>query len=146
MEPFKKIATQKIAVGIVRKNGYLLITRRPLDGLLGGLWEFPGGKLEQNEESLSACSREIREETGIEVAIDSFLIRIKHEYTHFKIEMDVFYCHYVSGKIALNGPIDYKWIQVSEINDFTFPKANLKFIPLIKAKNKKYLFPPMEYE
>ena len=143
MEPSKKIATQKIAVGIVRENEYLLITRRPLDGLLGGLWEFPGGKLEPNEDSRSACIREIREETGIGVAIDSFLIRIKHEYTHFKIEMDVFYCHYISGDISL-GPIDYKWIQVSEINDFTFPKANLKFISLIKAKNT--CFQPMEYE
>jgi A/G-specific adenine glycosylase len=46
--------------------------------------------------------------------------------------MDVFYCHYVSGEIDLNGPIDYRWIRISEINGFPFPKANLKFIPLIK--------------
>jgi A/G-specific adenine glycosylase len=49
--------------------------------------------------------------------------------------MDVFYCHYVSGDIALNGPIDYKWIQLSEIDKFAFPRANLKFIPLIEEKN-----------
>jgi A/G-specific adenine glycosylase len=130
--PSRRVPTRAIAVGIVRKNGRLLITRRQLDGLLGGLWEFPGGKLETGEDSRSACVREIREETGIHVRIDSFLTRIKHAYTHFKIEMDVFYCHYVSGEIALNGPIDYKWIQISEIDGFTFPKANLKFISLIK--------------
>ena len=133
--PSKRVPTRTIAVGIVRKNGRLLITRRQLDGLLGGLWEFPGGKLEKGEDSPAACIREIREETGIHVKIDSFLTRIKHAYTHFKIEMDVFYCHYVSGEIALNGPIDHKWVQISEINGFPFPKANLKFIPLIKMEN-----------
>ena len=133
--PSRKVPTRTIAVGIVRKNGRLLITRRQLDGLLGGLWEFPGGKLEKGEDSPSACVREIREETGIHVKIDSFLTRIKHAYTHFKIEMDVFYCHYVSGEIELNGPIDHKWVQISEINGFPFPKANLKFIPLIKMEN-----------
>ena len=130
----KRVPTRAIAVGIVRKNGRLLITRRQLDGLLGGLWEFPGGKLELDEDSSAACVREIREETGLEVKIDSFLVQIKHAYTHFKIEMDVFYCHYVSGEIDLNGPIDYRWIRISEINSFPFPKANLKFIPLIKVK------------
>ncbi|MBU3951265.1 MAG: (deoxy)nucleoside triphosphate pyrophosphohydrolase, partial [Proteobacteria bacterium] len=106
--------------------------RRKLDGLLGGLWEFPGGKREPGEDSPSACIREIREETGIEIKIDSFLTRVKHAYTHFKIEMDVFYCHHVSGEVTLNGPIDYRWIHISQIDEFAFPRANLKFIPLIK--------------
>ncbi len=132
--PSKKVPIRAISVGIVRKNGRLLITRRRLDGLLGGLWEFPGGKVEAGEDSRSACIREIREETGIEVKIDSFLTRIKHAYTHFKIEMDVFYCHPVSGEIVLDGPIDYRWIHLAQIDDFAFPKANLKFIPLIETK------------
>ena len=60
---------------------------------------------------------------------------VKHAYTHFKIEMDVFYCHYVSGEVSLNGPIDHRWVHISEITGFPFPKANLKFIPLIKMEN-----------
>jgi len=131
--PGTRIPTRAIAVGIVRKNGRLLITRRKPDGFLGGLWEFPGGKIEPCEDNKSACVREILEETGIEVKIDSFLTRIKHTYSHFKIEMDIFYCHYVSGKIALDGPIEYRWIHLSEINKFAFPKANLKFISLIAS-------------
>ncbi|MBA3012416.1 MAG: A/G-specific adenine glycosylase [Proteobacteria bacterium] len=130
--PSKPVPTHTISVGIVRKNEQLLITRRKLDGLLGGLWEFPGGKREPGEDSPSACIREIREETGIEIKIDSFLTRVKHAYTHFKIEMDVFYCHHVSGEVTLNGPIDYRWIHISQIDEFAFPRANLKFIPLIK--------------
>ncbi len=132
--PPKKIPTFQVAVGIVRKNNRLLITQRKLNGLLGGLWEFPGGKLGENEESAVACVREIREETGIQVEIDRFLTRVKHGYTHFKIEMDVFYCHYVSGEVALKGPIDYKWITVSDMDAYPFPRANKKFIPLIQTQ------------
>ncbi len=128
----KKVPAYHIAAGIVRKNGKLLITRRKLEGLLGGLWEFPGGKLKKHENAPSACIREIREETGVTARIESHLTTIHHAYTHFKIQMDVFNCKYISGPIHLNGPIDFKWIRLKDIDKFAFPKANLKFIPMIE--------------
>ena len=128
----RKVPTYHIAAGIVRKKGKVLITRRKLDGLLGGLWEFPGGKLEKNEDAMSACIRELKEETGIRAEIDSHLTTIDHAYTHFKIRMDIFYCRHISGRVQLNGPIDFKWIRLKDMDQFAFPKANLKFIPLIK--------------
>ena len=120
-----------ISIGIVKKNDKLLITRRKLDSLLGGLWEFPGGKVEKKETAADACIREIQEETGIQAEVDTFLTRIFHAYTHFKIEMDVFYCNYISGEINLKGPIDHKWVKLRELKNYPFPRANLKFIPLI---------------
>lgn len=129
----KKVPTVHIAAGIVRKNGKVLITRRKLDGLLGGLWEFPGGKVESKESPEQACIREIREETGIETGNLQFLTRVFHAYTHFKIEMDVFFCDYLSGRVTLNGPIDHKWVRVDQLHRFPFPRANLKFMELIKA-------------
>lgn len=130
----KKVPFYHIATGIVRKNGKLLITRRKLDGLLGGLWEFPGGKLKNHENAPTACIREILEETGITGEIESHLTTIHHAYTHFKIQMDIFYCHYISGRIHLNGPIDFRWIRLKDIDNFAFPKANLKFIPMIEEE------------
>jgi A/G-specific adenine glycosylase len=127
----KKVPTVHIAVGIVKKNGNVLITRRKLDGLLGGLWEFPGGKVEPKEGAEQACVREIREETGIEIGNLAFLTRVFHAYTHFKIEMDVFYSDYISGQVILNGPIDHKWVSVDQLHQFPFPRANLKFMDLI---------------
>ena len=129
----KKVPTVHIAVGIVKKNGKVLITRRKLDGLLGGLWEFPGGKVEPKEDAEQACVREIREETGIEIGNPAFLTRIFHAYTHFKIEMDVFYADYISGEVTLNGPIDHKWVSVDQLHQFPFPRANLKFMELIRV-------------
>ena len=108
-----------------------MITRRKPEGLLGGLWEFPGGEVENNETGPAACIREIKEETGLEVIISSHLTRIKHAYTHFKIEMDVYLCRYVAGQVQLTGPVDHRWVRPSEIDDYPFPKANLKFIPLL---------------
>jgi len=128
----KPVSTYKIAVGVVRHNHKMLITRRKLEGLLGGLWEFPGGKLNKGESAQAACIREIYEETRVKVEVDSYITQVKHAYTHFKIVMDIFYCRYISGDVQLNGPIDFQWIKLSDINDFAFPKANLKFISLLE--------------
>ena len=129
--PSRAVPTRHVAAGVVWKKGRVLITRRTPKGLLGGLWEFPGGKVKDEEDAPSACMREIREETGLEVTIHSHLVRVKHAYTHFKIHMDVFHCQYVSGRIRLNGPEDFRWIRLKEIRRYPFPKANLKFIPLL---------------
>lgn len=125
------VPEKSVVVGIIYKKDKVLITRRKNDGLLGGLWEFPGGKIKKGETPDQACIREIKEEVNLDVKIDSFLTQIKHAYTHFKIRMDVFYCRYVSGKVKLNGPIDYRWITIDEIDHYPFPKANHKFILLI---------------
>ena len=121
-----------IAVGVVFKNSHVLITRRKPEGLLGGLWEFPGGKVGNGESAEAACVREIREEVNISVEVNSFLTRVKHAYTHFKIYADVFCCNYLTGNVQLNGPIDYLWIKLQDIDRYPFPKANHKFIPLLK--------------
>ena len=120
-----------IAVGVVFKNSSVLITRRKPDGLLGGLWEFPGGKIQNDEKAKEACIREIKEETNLSVGIDSHLGRIKHAYTHFKIIMDVFCCSHLSGKVKLNGPVDHRWIKLENLDDYPFPKANHKFFPAL---------------
>ena len=130
----KKVPTYPIAVGIVQKANRVLITRRKLDGLLGGLWEFPGGKVNPGETPDRACAREIREETGLDVRVDTQLTRVRHAYTHFKIEMDVFYCTFTGGQVALDGPIDHAWVEPESLSDYAFPRANLKFIPMIKLQ------------
>ena len=124
----------QIAVGVVFKNSRVLITQRKLEGLLGGLWEFPGGKIKVNETAENACVREIKEEVNIVVAVDRHLTQVKHAYTHFKITMDVFCCRYLSGRVKLNGPVDHRWIQLQQIDDFPVPKANHKFIPKLMQR------------
>lgn len=133
----KKTPQYHIAVGVIYKNDRVLITRRKAEGLLGGLWEFPGGKIRDGESAQAACIREIKEEVNLKVRIDSHLIQVKHAYTHFKIVMEVFCCRYVSGKVRLNGPAAHRWIRLNDYTKYPFPKANHKFIPLLKPRARK---------
>ena len=128
----RPIPEYRIALGVVRKNGRVLITRRKPEGLLGGLWEFPGGKLLVDEPPELACVRKIRQAVNLEVEVASKIARIRHAYTHFKIVADVFWCRYVSGRVRRNGPVAHRWIRVGEIDQYPFPGANHKFIPLLK--------------
>ena len=128
----KPTPLHNIAVGVVVKNDQVLITRRRDDGLLGGLWEFPGGKIKPGETSEAACVREIREETGLTVTIRQYLTRVRHAYTHFKIVVDVFICGDPLGVVALNGPVDYQWVALEQLDNYPIPKANHKFIPQLR--------------
>jgi A/G-specific adenine glycosylase len=128
-----KIPVYSVVFAIILKNGKILITRRKLDGFLGGLWEFPGGKIRENETSMAACIREIKEEVDLKVTIERYLTRIKHAYTHFKIDADVFICRYVSGRVKRKSADAHRWISLTNLNDYPFPGANRKFIPMIKS-------------
>ena len=130
----KKVPTYRIAAGVVLRKDRFLITRRKPEGLLGGLWEFPGGKIRKDETPKNACKREIREEINLEVKVAEKLTTIKHAYTHFKIIMDVFICHHVKGRIKLNGPDDFRWIRLKQTDAFPFPKASLKVLPHLNRK------------
>ena len=127
----KPVPEYHIVAGVIHKGEQILITQRKLEGLLGGLWEFPGGKIQVKESAEQACVRAIREETNLHVEPTEYLTRVKHAYTHFKITMDVFHCYYRSGEVLLNDAVDYRWITVDQIDQFPFPRSNHKFIPLL---------------
>ena len=145
----KPIPEYHLAVGVIHKvgaagvlaesaeepEGEILITQRPLDGLLGGLWEFPGGRLAEGETAEEACRRNIAETVNLAVDNLTYLTRVRHAFTHFKIVVDVFQCEYLAGEVALNGPINAKWIRFEEIEQYPFPRSNHKFIPMLNKRN-----------
>lgn len=132
----KAVPHYHIAVGIVHREGRVLITRRPDEGLLGGLWEFPGGKVQPGESAADACRREIREEVNLDVDVTDHLTRVEHAYTHFRIGVDVFACTYTAGDLKLHGPVDYRWVVSEELDNYAFPGANHKFLPVVKKRLK----------
>ncbi|MBC7264278.1 MAG: A/G-specific adenine glycosylase [Chloroflexi bacterium] len=126
----RKLPHYDIVAGVIWKGDQILIDRRPPKGLLGSLWEFPGGKLEPGETPEEALSREVREELGIEVIVRQHLLTTKHAYTHFSITLDAFHCQYLSGTPQCIGCAEWKWIRVEELEAFAFPGANQ---PIIEA-------------
>ena len=118
-----------LAVGVIYNSaGEVLITQRQLDGLLGGLWEFPGGQIGEDETAEAACVRSIAEVVNLSVTNVRYLTRVRHAFTHFKIVVDVFQCDYAAGEVVLNGPRDAKWIQVAALRDYPLPRATHKFL------------------
>jgi A/G-specific adenine glycosylase len=100
MLPREKTPHLTVTAAVIRQDGRVLLAQRPPDGLLGGLWEFPGGTLEENDADLVAClQREIREELGVNVVVGQPFGVFRHAYTHFKITLHAFLCTLPPGAI-----------------------------------------------
>lgn len=122
-----------IACAVVRrKDGRILICQRHPDGLLGGLWEFPGGKLEENESLEQAAAREVLEETGVQVRVGAKIASVNHAYSHFKITLHAFEAEFVSGKAKALGCQAVKWVRKGELAAYAFPKANRALLAFIR--------------
>lgn len=136
-KPEKKLERPhyQIAVGVVWKGNKILVSKRKSKGLLGGLWEFPGGKIQKGETSAACAAREVKEEVGVDVEVGSSIGKIKHQFTHFSIEMEAFVCKYMKGRPRAIECEAWKWIQLQEISNFAFPKANHKLFPKLPKTN-----------
>ena len=128
----KRTPEHALAVGVIyNRAGEVLLTQRQLDGLLGGLWEFPGGEIAEGETAEAACVRTIAEVVNLSVVNVQYLTRVRHAFTHFKIVVDVFRCDYEAGEVVLDGPRDAKWIEIAALREYPLPRATHKFLELI---------------
>jgi len=130
--PKKPVPHFDVTAAVIRKNKKILITQRPEKGLLGGLWEFPGGKKELRESLEQCLKREIREELNIEIKVGECFIQVRHAYTHFRITLHCFFCRKLKGRINPIGVKDYRWVTPDEMDQFPFPRADQKVIEYLK--------------
>ena len=130
----KKIPHYDIGVGlIVNQKNKLLIALRPNDGMLGGLWEFPGGKNENNESVKETVYRELKEELGVDVKVYKKFKVIKHVYSHFKISLHAYWCTIINGNPQPNSSQEIKWVSLDNMDQYPFPKANKTLIKDLKC-------------
>jgi len=121
----------RMVIGVVIKGRHLLIVQRPLEQMLGGLWEFPGGRRLPEESAESACARNVRETVGLDVSVASRLTGIRHAYTHFRIAAEIFVCRYNGGRVRRNGPIAHRWVGLRALERYPFPGSHHKFMPAL---------------
>lgn len=138
MPPRKQTPHYDVAAGVIwAGNPYrsrLLLAQRPPAGMLGGLWEFPGGKLEANDADLAAClRREIDEELGIEIEVGDLLTTVKHAYTHFRITLHTFHARHVAGTPQAIGCQDWRWVTLDEVAAFPLPVTDQKIAAALRA-------------
>jgi A/G-specific adenine glycosylase len=124
----KKKATPhyEIAVGLVFDGDRVLVAQRGQDQMLGGLWEFPGGKCEKPESLAATCAREVREEVGLDVKVGKAICTIDHAYSHFSITLTAFRCSLQGPASGLRCDRPTRWVLLNELRDLPFPKANHK--------------------
>ena len=126
--PTKKIPTLSVAVAILKQKNRYFIQKRPPEGLLGGLWEFPGGKIETKESPEGCLHRELQEELGVKAKILRKLPIVKHAYTHFRVILHPFECRLDGGQVKKN-ETPSRWVRFEEFSKYAFPMANRKIFP-----------------
>ncbi|CAI8159695.1 MAG: Adenine DNA glycosylase [Synechococcus sp. CC9902] len=125
----KPVPFQVIGVGVVlNAEGEVLIDQRLEEGLLGGMWEFPGGKQEPGETIQTCIARELQEELAINVLVGEELITVDHAYSHKKLRFVVHLCKWVSGEPQPLASQQVRWVRPESLKDFPFPAANARII------------------
>jgi A/G-specific adenine glycosylase len=129
----QRVPHYSVTAGVIWRDGQLLLAQRPLDGLLGGLWEFPGGKQEPGETLAECLKRELREELAIQVQVGKQLATIRHAFTHFRITVYAFECQYDSdGEPQAIGVHDWRWVSPDDLDSFAFPVVDQKIIQVLR--------------
>jgi A/G-specific adenine glycosylase len=136
--PRRNIPHFHVAAGVIwSEDGRFLIAQRPLDGLLGGLWEFPGGKQDEGETLPQTLRREIVEELGMTIEVGAPLVQVKHAYTHFRITLHAFHARHRGGKPQHLGVADHAWVTLDDVDDFAFAVTDQKIIASLRAGGRQ---------
>lgn len=119
-----RIPHHTVTAGVLERDGRVLIARRPESGLLGGLWEFPGGKVEGKERLAACLRRELIEELGITADVGDKIGLVEHAYTHFRVSVHAFACRAGSREPRAMEHTELRWVTVPELTDFPMGKVD----------------------
>jgi A/G-specific adenine glycosylase len=134
-ETARPVPFQVIGVGVVcDAAGRVLIDQRLDEGLLGGLWEFPGGKQEPGEPITATIERELMEELAITVSVGEELITLEHAYSHKRLRFVVHLCEHRSGEPQPLACQQVRWVEPEELDRYPFPAANARIIAALRAR------------
>lgn len=134
--PRRPLPHVHVTAGVLRRPGQadqFLIAKRPAGGMLGGLWEFPGGKCHNGEALPDCLRRELNEELGVEVAVGAAIVSVRHAYTHFRITLHAFECRLVAGEPKAIEVADWRWVTLAELAAFPFAVTDQKIIAALRA-------------
>ena len=123
----KKYVGQKIRVvtAEVRRDDQYLITQRLQKSTLPGLWEFPGGKVPEDQQPEQVLRRLLKEKLGLDAEIGELVMEVVHEYDHYTVDMQVYRCDLPEGcAIRCLGVADAAWVAPSEFSNYEFPSAD----------------------
>lgn len=130
--PTKRV-TKKVeaVIAVIEKDGKYLIQKRPSEGLLADLWEFPGGKKQPGESFAEALRREVREELGVELSEAELLTTVRHAYTMFQVTLYVYTCRLKQEpRFKKNSQ---RWISLKGLHRYPVPSGTAKVVKFLEA-------------
>jgi 8-oxo-dGTP diphosphatase len=122
-----------VAAVIRGDDGRILLARRLPGGPHGGLWEFPGGKVEEGEEEREALAREIREELGVEIEVSEEIARVAHAYPHASILLTAYSCRISGGTPHPHECWELAWVSAAELSSYPMPEADVPIAEKIRT-------------
>ena len=125
-----------VAAAIIHEKK-LLVTQRG-SGSFQGMWELPGGKVENNETFEEALKREILEEISLNIQIEKYLATIKYQYPSFYLTMHVYLCHIENGELILNEHSASRWVTSSQLKYINWLPADLDLLPKLEKALLNY--------
>ncbi len=136
--PRRPIPHHDVVAGLVwdrprSPEAHLLVTKRRPEDMLGGLWEFPGGKVKPGETLAQALARELDEELAIKVAVGEPFMTVKHAYTHFRITLHALHCQHVGGTPQAIGCAAWRFVHPRDLDRYAFPAADRRLIDALRA-------------
>lgn len=134
----KPVPHKHVGAGVVVDGrGRFLIAQRKADSMLGGLWEFPGGSREAGETVQACIARELMEELGIKVEVGAHLITVRHVFSHFTMDLHAHVCRIRAGRPRAIHCAAWKWVQLDELDQFAFGRADQKIIERLRVEAVK---------
>jgi A/G-specific adenine glycosylase len=131
--PRRPVPHVDMGTAVTWRGGRVLIARRKARGLLGGLWEFPGGTVAAGQTPGRAARRAMAEQLGIRIRLTEPLATIHHAYSHFRLTLHVFGGRYVAGRCRAIGCEAFRWVRPAELDDYPFSVAHLKILTALRG-------------
>lgn len=122
----------EVAAGVVFYQGRVLLCQRRSDDHLGGLWEFPGGKIEPGETPAACLHRELWEELGIRVGPPEPILTLEHAYPERHVRLHFFRCHLLEGEARPLGCAALAWVTATELHRYDFPAADARLLERLR--------------
>jgi A/G-specific adenine glycosylase len=134
-KPKVKIPHHTVTAAVIQKNRKVMVVQRPPYGLLGGMWEFPGGKQEPGEDLPTCLKREILEELGVEILVGDPFGVYQHAYTHFRVTLHAYLCSLNGDQPQLKEHTDLCWVDPVKLLDFPMGKIDRQIANQLIANN-----------
>lgn len=122
----------EVVAAVIVKDNKIFCAQRADKGELAKKWEFPGGKVEENETLQESLKRELMEELEIDATVKEHIMTVNHEYNTFNLTLHAFYCESSSDKFVLTEHLDSKWLKPFELDQLDWAAADIPIVNILK--------------